>query len=139
MTRTYSKLIQYTTFKDRYEYLNLHGQVGADTFGSMRYLNQTFYHSTEWRLFRREIVYRDLGCDMAFKDAKIIGRIYIHHLNPLTIDDFEDDAKRALMNPENVVCVSLDTHNAIHYGSFDLIKPLEIVERKLNDTIPWRR
>lgn len=134
---TYSELIKIPTFKDRFEYLKLTGEVGADTFGFDRYLNQTFYKSAIWRKIRNQIIVRDNGCDMAHPDYPIAGKIVIHHLNPVDQDDviYQRDI---LLNPEFLVCVSLMTHNAIHYGSQELL-PSDPIERKPNDTCPWRK
>ena len=134
---TYSELIKIPTFKDRFEYLKLTGEVGADTFGFDRYLNQTFYKSAIWRKIRNQIIVRDNGCDMAHPDYPIAGKIVIHHLNPVDQDDviYQRDI---LLNPEFLVCVSLMTHNAIHYGSQELL-PSDPIERKPNDTCPWKK
>lgn len=120
--RTYSELIQLSTFEERLEYLRLHGKVGADTFGFDRYLNQLFYTSMEWRKLRDDIIVRDNGCDLAIPEFEIVGRIYIHHLNPLTKDDIIDKTK-FLLNPEYLVCTSFDTHQIIHYDNRNLSIP----------------
>lgn len=133
---TYRELIRIPTFRERYEYLKLAGSVGDQTFGFDRYLNQQFYASREWRLFRNKIIARDNGNDMAHADYPINGLVIIHHLNPLTIEDFEEHSQ-ALFDPENVVAVSHVTHEAIHYGSYDLL-PQDLIERKPYDTVPWR-
>lgn len=133
---TYHELIRIPTFRERYEYLKLAGSVGDQTFGFDRYLNQQFYASREWRLFRNKIIARDNGNDMAHADYPINGLIIIHHLNPLTMADFEEHSP-ALFDPENVVAVSHMTHEAIHYGTEDLL-PQDIIERKPHDTVPWR-
>lgn len=136
MIRTYSELITLPTFEERYEYVRIGGRVGDETFGFDRYLNQTFYNSHEWRKFRRDIIVRDLGCDLAMEDREIGGLIIVHHLNPIDIDDI---LRRSdfLMNPEYVVCVSDNTHKAIHYGDESLLITAP-VERRKNDTCPWR-
>lgn len=137
MMRTYSELITFDTFEDRYNYLKLDGIVGQDTFGFDRYLNQMFYRSREWRDFRREIIIRDRGCDLAMPEYQIVGSlILIHHLNPITPEDIVN-RNSCLMDPENAVCVKKNTHDAIHYGTFDLI-PKGPIERKANDTCPWK-
>ena len=135
MMRTYSELIRIPTYEDRFEYLKLRSNVGEDTFGFDRYLNQKFYRSTEWRQLRNSIILRDNGCDMACKDHEVFGKIIIHHMNPISIDDFLDDST-VMMNPEFLVCVSPLTHNAIHFGDFELINNT-IVERKRGDTTLW--
>lgn len=134
--RTYSELIRLKTFEERFEYLKLDGTVGESTFGFDRYLNQMFYTSIEWRNFRRDIILRDNGCDLAIPGLDIVGKIFIHHLNLLTKEDILNQTEY-LMNPEFVVCASKLTHDAIHYGDSNLL-PKGPIERKRNDTCPWR-
>lgn len=134
--KTYSELIRFPTFKERFEYLKLRGSVGKDTFGHDRYLNQVFYTSKEWRRLRDEIIIRDNGCDLGIDGREIRGKIYIHHLNPLGENDILDRSEY-LMSPEYLICVSFETHNAIHYGDINLL-PRDPIERKPNDTCPWR-
>lgn len=135
--RTYSQLIRLPTFEDRFEYLKLKGSVGKDTFGHDRYLNQVFYSSMEWRRLRDEIIIRDNGCDLGIEGRQIGGKVYIHHLNPLGTNDILTHSEY-LVNPEYLICVSFETHNAIHYGDINLL-PRDPIERKRNDTCPWRR
>ena len=136
-TRTYSELIAIPTYLERFRYLKLSGQVGADTFGHDRYLNQVLYKSPEWRRFRRDIIIRDNGCDLACDDYEIHGKIIIHHIDPITIDDVLNRNPK-IFDPENVICVAMMTHNAIHYGDENLLMTGPI-ERLPNDTCPWRR
>lgn len=135
MKRTYSELIRLDNFYDRFEYLRLNGQVGSESFGFDRYLNQKFYTSKEWRKFRREIIIRDDGCDLADPDFSILDEIIIHHMNPITPSDILDRNLSSLLNPETVVCVSPNTHEAIHYGDQSLLPKL--VERFPGDTKLW--
>ena len=134
--RTYKELSKLKTFEERYRYLRVNGHVGADTFGYDRYLNQVLYSTPEWRKTRREIILRDGGCDMGLPDYPISGKVMIHHLNPITEKDILE-RRACLFDPENLICVSFDTHNAIHYGSLDMILD-PYVERKANDTVPWK-
>lgn len=136
LIRTYSELVRLPTFEERFRYLRLSGLIGESTFGFDRYLNQALYTSQEWRRMRREIVMRDNGCDMAMPDYEIGEKIIVHHMNPLTIKDVED-RNDDIFNPEYLVCVSHNTHNAIHYGDEELLPKLP-VERKPNDMCPWR-
>lgn len=136
--RTYSELSKLDTFLERYRYLKLKGKVGEDTFGYDRYLNQMFYRSPEYRSMRNKIITRDLGCDLGLEGYEIAGRIIIHHMNPITKKDILDRSELAL-NPEYLVCVSHDTHNAIHYGDESLLPIFDLVERKPNDQAPWRK
>ena len=135
--KTYSELISIPTYEERFDYLKLEGVVGKDTFGYDRYLNQAFYNSPEWKRFRRDIIIRDNGCDLACEGYDIRGRIILHHINPLTQEDLIN-RKEALFNPENIICVSHNTHNAIHYGDANLLITGPI-ERVANDTCPWKR
>lgn len=135
--RTYSELITIPTFLARYEYLKLDGQVGRETFGFDRYLNQQFYHSDEWRSIRDFIITRDLGCDLGLEGYEIHGRIYIHHMNPITVKDIKDYTDY-LIDPEYMICTTHNTHNAIHYGDSSLLIA-EPVERTPFDTCPWRK
>lgn len=134
--KCYSELITIPTFIERFRYLKLDGVVGEDTFGYARYLNQRFYQSTEWRNFRHGIIVRDLGCDLAIPGRDIYDRIILHHIVPLTEEDLLSGSD-CLMNPENIICVSHLTHNALHYGDESLLFT-ELVERSKNDTCPWK-
>lgn len=136
MIRTYSELITLPTFEERYQYLRLDGTVGADTFGFDRIFNQRFYTSSEWRSVRNHVIIRDNGCDLGIDDREISGRIIIHHMNPVTLEDIERNIDR-LLDPEYLISVSHNTHNAIHYGDERLIVTTPI-ERSRNDTCPWR-
>ena len=139
MTQTkkrYTELILLLTFKERFEYLKLNGKVGEDTFGWDRYLNQTFYRSAKWRHIRDQVIVRDNGCDMGLEGYPIYGKILIHHINPITADDISHSDEEVLIDLDNLVCVSLATHNAIHYGDESLI-PQDPVVRKPGDTCPW--
>lgn len=136
MIRRYSELISYDNFLDRYNYLKLKGQVGLDTFGLDRYLNQTLYRSYKWRKTRDEVLIRDNGCDLGIDGYDISGKIIVHHMNPLTLEQIEDDDP-VIYDPEFLICVSHITHNAIHYGDENLLPKLP-VERVPYDTCPWR-
>ena len=146
--RSYSELITLPTFEERFKYLRLDGQVGKETFGYDRYLNQILYNSYEWRHFRDGIIIRDNACDLAHKDHEIpswrdnSGRLHgpkilIHHINPVTVDDIVS-RRPMVFDPENTITTILSTHNAIHYGDESLLLKAPI-ERSQNDTCPWRR
>lgn len=134
--RTYSELITIPTFEERFEYLQLKGSVGKDTFGYDRYLNQVLYRSPEWKRLRNQIIIRDGGCDLACDGYDIYGKVLIHHLNPITVEDVLARSRK-VFDPDNLVCVSHSTHNAIHYGDIDLLVTGPIIRTK-NDTCPWR-
>lgn len=135
-TRSYSELIKLKTFRERYEYLRLGGAVGIETFGFDRYLNQALYHSKEWASIRSQVILRDNGCDLACEDRKLYGRIIIHHINPLTEEDIANRSMK-IFDMDNLITVSIDTHNAIHYGDESLLF-MEITDRSPNDTVLWR-
>lgn len=134
--KTYSELITIPTYEERFQYLQLKGAVGKDTFGYDRYLNQIFYNSPEWKRLRNQIIIRDNGCDLGCEGYEIYGRVLIHHLNPITVEDVVS-RNPIVFDPENLICVSHNTHNAIHYGDESLLI-LAPVERTKNDTCPWR-
>ena len=134
--RTYSELITIPTFEERFEYLQLKGSVGKDTFGYDRYLNQVLYRSPEWKRLRNQIIIRDDGCDLACDGYDVYGKVLIHHLNPITVEDVLARSRK-VFDPDNLVCVSHNTHNAIHYGDVDLLVTRPIIRTK-NDTCPWR-
>ena len=134
--KTYSELIQYPTFEDRFKYLQLKGRVGEDTFGFDRYINQRFYRSIEWKRIRDQVILRDKGCDLGILGHEIYERVIIHHMNPISAKDISD-ATDYLLNPEYLICVSHLTHNAIHYGDESILVTTPI-ERRKNDTCPWR-
>lgn len=135
--RTYSELTTLPTFEERFKYLQLNGQVGKDTFGFDRYINQNFYRSLEWKRVRDKVILRDNGCDLGVEGYEIHGRILIHHMNPITIKDIESMSEY-LLNPEYLISTVHNTHNAIHYGDESLLITAPI-ERRKNDTCPWKR
>lgn len=134
--RTYTELSKLKTFKDRFDYVKLNGQVGGETFGSKRYLNQQFYRSKEWKTVRRNVIVRDNGCDLGIQDRPIQGKVIVHHLNPITPDDIISKSFKCL-DPNNLITVSYNTHEALSYGDESLLIP-EVIERKPNDTCPWK-
>lgn len=137
MIKSYDALILLDTIEDRYNYLRISGGVGYETFGFDRYLNQGFYQSAEWKRVRDEVISRDNGCDLGLEGYEINGRILIHHMNPIQpnqIKFFDPD----ILDPDFLISCSHKTHNAIHYGDENLL-PRRIVERRPNDTTPWRR
>lgn len=138
MIRSYKELVKLDNYEDRYLYLLLGDKIGEDTFGFDRYLNQTFYKSSEWKRLRNEIIIRDNGCDLGMSGFDIYGKIIIHHMNPIRKNDILN-ATDYLMNPDFLICVSMDTHNAIHYGDKNYLDRFKDVSRSPNDICPWRR
>jgi hypothetical protein len=137
--RTYTELSKLKTFKQRFEYLKLDGKIGEETFGYDRYINQRFYKDPEYRAIRDYVIVRDNGCDMGVEGYEYVEgeKIIIHHMNPITVEDIVNRSEFAL-DPEYMVSVRHLTHNAIHYGDESLLIQ-EPIERRKNDTCPWRR
>ena len=136
--RTYSELIAHPTFKERFDYLQLNGKVAEETFGFDRRINQYFYQrSDEWKSVRDYVIVRDNGCDLAIEGYDIYKNIIVHHMNPVTVEDIKLNSEY-LLDPEFLICTSLNTHNAIHYGNSDLLY-LSLTERSEFDTCPWKR
>ena len=135
--RTYSELSKLSTFEERFEYLKIGGTVGHETFGYDRYMNQIFYTSQRWKKIRDKLIVRDNACDLGIDGRDIPGRIIIHHMNILTLDDIVNESE-FLIDPEFLICTCHSTHNAIHYGDKNLLI-LDPIERSKNDTCPWRR
>lgn len=134
--RTYSELAKLSSFEDRFRYLQLNGAVGKDTFGFDRYLNQVFYRSVRWKRIRDQVILRDNGCDLGMDGYDIYGKILIHHMNPITLDDIRNESEM-LLDPEFLICTTHNTHNAIHYGDEELLRKVP-AERKPFDTCPWK-
>jgi hypothetical protein len=135
MIRTYRELRRFESLRERYDYLRLGGIVGQDTFGFDRYLNQDFYRSAMWKHARNHVIARDNGCDLGIQGFEIHDRVYVHHMNPMTPDQIKH-GDVDLLDPEYLICVSLTTHNAIHYGDERLL-PRDYVPRRPGDTKLW--
>lgn len=136
MNKSYHECIALSSFKERYEYLRLGAAVGDMTFGGHRQLNQLLYRMPEWKRTRRDVIIRDNGCDLAHPDFELNQAAYIHHINPITIEDILD-RNPIIFDPDNLIVCSFNTHQAIHYGDAGLLPKLPI-ERQPNDTCPWR-
>ena len=134
MIKKYSEVIQLNTFRERYDYLRIKGCIGEQTFGSERRINQILYKSITWKRTRNRIIIRDAGCDLAMDGYNIYDSITIHHINPITVADILNNSPK-VYDPQNLICVSFDTHNAIHFGN-DL-REIKIITRTKNDTSPW--
>jgi hypothetical protein len=134
--KSYSELITLESYEERFEYLKLSGVVGRETFGHTRMLNQLLYNSPEWKRFRRDIILRDNGCDLALDGFDIQKYVYVHHINPITPEDILGNSFE-IFNPDNVVCTSQVSHQAIHYGNYSIIQEQPSI-RSRNDTCPWR-
>ena len=138
MKKTYSELMKLKTFEERFEYLKLDGNVGESTFGHDRYLNQMLYQQDpDYKHIRARVIIRDNGCDLGISDRGISGRVIVHHINPITVDDILKRSPK-VYDPENLICTSHITHNAIHYSDERLLVKDPVVRTK-NDTCPWKK
>lgn len=136
--RTYSELITLPTFKERFNYLKLDSLVGKETFGYDRYINQQLYQrNPRWKKSRDIVIIRDNGCDLGVEGYEIFGKIIVHHMNPITMDDILND-RDWIYDPEYLICTVHNTHNAIHYGDENLLITAPVVRTK-NDTCPWKQ
>lgn len=137
-TKRYSELIKFHTFEERFNYLKLDGRVGEDTFGFDRHLNQMLYQrNPKWKAARDAVIIRDNGCDLGIEGHEIHGKILVHHMNPITLDDVINDSDW-IYDPEYLISTVHSTHNAIHYGDIDLLATKPVV-RTQNDTCPWKQ
>lgn len=135
--KNYQELTSYSSFIDRYKYLKLTGQVGLETFGIDRYINQALYKSNRWRETRNKVIIRDNGCDLGVEGYDIYDRIIVHHMNPILLEDIEED-NDDIFDLNYLISTSFKTHNAIHYGDEKLL-PVLPKERTRNDTCPWKQ
>lgn len=136
MIKSYDELVKYKTFEERFEYAKLRGSVGDSIFGFHRFINQLFYSSRKWKSIRSKVIIRDDGCDLGCLERPILTRVYIHHLNPVTLEQLESEDS-CLYSMDNLICVSYDTHLALHYGDINLLPPSSLIERKPGDTTLW--
>lgn len=134
--KNYTELKELKSFDERFDYLKLVGSIGIETFGFDRYLNQSFYTSREWKQVRREVIVRDESCDLGILDRPIFGAVRVHHMNPVSVEDLEL-GRDIILDPEFLICVSHNTHNAIHFGNKKSIVSLP-TERKKGDTTLWK-
>lgn len=143
--KTYSECVKLKTFKERFDYLKLPGEVGLATFGSMSYLRNEVYLRGRWLRLKNNLIIRDKGNDLGVEGHLIDGwangtrikiPIILHHINPITPEDIMYN-RPCVYDPENLIICSADTHRAIHYGCYEMLAD-EMIERKPNDTIPWK-
>lgn len=134
-TRCYSDLQSFLTFSDRFEYLKLGGGVGRSTFGFDRYLNQRFYGSREWKDVRDHVIVRDNGCNLGVFGHEVHVDLLVHHMNPVSVDDILGH-EAWILNPDFLITTNHSTHNAIHYGTNELLPDI-VTERSPRDTSLW--
>ena len=143
MMKSYDELLTIPTFEERFEYLKFSGTVGELTFGHMRYMVEAFYKSVEWLVVKRQVAIRDsfggdYVCDLAISDRYIMGTVVAHHINPVT-PQMLLERNPLLFDLNNIISSSHNTHMAIHYGDSNILIPSTVVERKPNDTCPWKK
>lgn len=133
--KTYSELITINTFEDRIAYLLLHEKVGVDKYH--RELHERFYKSYEWRYARDKAIIRDMCLDLGIPGRDIVDKrsVFVHHIEPITEFDIINRSSK-LLDPNNLITTSFNTHGIIHYGSLDDIL-LQSIERYPGDTTLW--
>ena len=136
MLKSFDQLRLLPTLLERYEYLKQNSKIGEQTFGVDRYLNQMFYKSPEWQEVRNEVIIRDNAHDLAHPDYEIQGFIFVHHMNPITVEQILD-RDPIILDPRYLISSSELIHKAIHFGNPNLLLILP-QERRPNDTSPWR-
>lgn len=137
MRKTYLELSNLKSFEERLNYLMLYGQVGVDTFGFDRYLNQMLYHDYDWKQVRKRVILRDEGCDLGCYGYEIYKGIpiYIHHINPINVEDIKNHSP-AIFDLNNLITTTFNTHQIIHYQKKKYVQLP--IERSKNDTCPWK-
>ena len=133
--RSYLELATISDYVSRFKYLSLGAAVGQTTFGSNRYLNESFYKSAAWLRVRDLVIVRDSGCDLGVINYPIGGMILVHHMNPLDKSDILERNPH-ILDPNFLITVTPLTHQAIHYGVTPIcLRP--VVVRGCGDTILW--
>jgi hypothetical protein len=127
--RSYSELILIPTFTERLEYLKLLD----NNVESPRHMSGSFFKSGVWLTTRQQVIDRDLGFDLGIFGVYIDGPMYVHHINPINELDIRHRTTR-LLDPNNLITVSMNTHNAIHYKQTEKER---WVERRPGDTKLW--
>lgn len=127
--RTYSELIKIPDFNGRLAYLQLFDNNAT----SPRHISSNFYKSHTWKVIRKEIIKRDLGFDLGVFGVYIPDTIIVHHINPIDEWDIVNQTKK-LLDPENLITTSHNTHNKIHYRT---VEKETWTERKPGDTKFW--
>lgn len=127
--RSYSELIKLESYDERLKYLKLLDNNAT----SPRHMSEQFYRSKTWKTIRSIIIERDLGFDLGVFGVYINGPMIVHHINPIEESDIIYQTKK-LLDPDNLILTSINTHNLIHYNT--VVKE-EWVERTPGDTILW--
>lgn len=137
--RRYSEMILYPTLQERFRYLRLDEIDPTDPYAiNARSIKQPFYRTREWRSVRNQVVARDRACDLGVPGHEITGEIFVHHMNPINVEMFEvESLNDFLLDPEFLICVSKETHEAIHHA-LDELPLYEPIVRRPNDTCPWK-
>ena len=144
--KTYSELILLPTFEERFNYLKCYSNIGIETFGHGRYLNQVLYNCSDWKHVWREVVIRDNNCDLGLEGYEIIRDprdksnnyvTMVHHMNPITIEQVLD-RDPVIFDPEYLITTKGLTHRLLHYGSKGNMPPHKVIVRERDDTCPWK-
>lgn len=138
--KSYSDVSKIKSYDDRFNYLKdiVHNSIGDETFGSHRDLYERFLKSKEWRDFRRKVIIRDKGCDLGIDGYELSSKGTVHHINPITYDDFMNYRNERVLNLENAILVDPNVHKLIHFGSEGSRPDKKVIVRRKNDTCPWK-
>jgi 5-methylcytosine-specific restriction endonuclease McrA len=117
------------SFTERLEYLKLLDNNAT----SPRHMSLGFYQSKTWKTLRKQVIDRDLGFDLGTFGIYIEGPMLVHHINPINESDIIHQTKK-LLDPENLITTSGNTHNLIHYNKKE---KEQWVERTPGDTKQW--
>jgi hypothetical protein len=129
MIKSYSELVTLKSFSERLKYLQLFDNNAT----SPRHMSMDFYKSRAWKHIRQITIDRDLGFDLGVFGVYINGDILVHHINPINETDIIYQTNR-LFDLENLITVSVNTHNNIHYNKQE---KEQWVERTPGDTRLW--
>jgi hypothetical protein len=86
-------------------------------------------------MVRDHVIVRDNACDLGVPGYEIPHVVYIHHMNPMETDDIVH-GREGILEPEFLISVTHNTHNAIHYGDERQV-PRQLVERRPGDQTLW--
>ncbi len=134
MNKSYTTTLLKKNFFEKYIYLKTFQEIFCTTFDNKRFLNQELYSSSKWKRVRRDVIIRDNGCDLGVPGMEIVGRIVVHHINPITPEDILNDDPK-VFDMENLICCSFDTHERLHFGLPP--KQMEPTIRQEGDTKLW--
>ena len=100
-------------------------------------MTRTYTELVKMPTFEERYQYLKLNGKIGEEGHDIYVTIYVHHMNPITLDMLRNDDP-ILLDPDNLICTSRNTHEAITLGDESLL-PSEPIVRRPNDTCPWKQ